>query len=194
MSSVLVCLVLSHMLPMGWVGVSIAFVKDVARLLNDLHAAGVISDYAVFGAIAQMRYTEPVATLDADVLVILPDPSRLDSLGPIYRFCESRGYVPQGEAILVGRWPVQFIPTFSDLTAEGVAQAEIGDIEGVAVRVVSAAYLAVIALSVGRAKDHLRIVSLLESSAVSRDQIEALAQRHGLADRWRLFQQRYLDE
>ena len=27
---------------------------------------------ALFGAVAQMRYTEPVATLDADVLIDLP--------------------------------------------------------------------------------------------------------------------------
>ena len=45
---------------------------------------GVISNYAVFGAIAQMRYTEAVATLDADILVALPDENRLDLLKPIY--------------------------------------------------------------------------------------------------------------
>lgn len=153
-----------------------------------------ITDYAVFGAIAQMRYTEPVATLDADVLVIVPEPSRLDSLSEIYRFCESRGYTSHGEAILVGGWPVQFIPTFSELTSEAVSEAEAGDIEGVAVRVVGALYLAVIALSVGRTKDHLRIMSLLESGAVTRNQIAALAERHALTERWMLFRRRYLDE
>ena len=45
--------------------------KEVAKLLEDLKASGVIRDYALFGAVAQMRYTEPVATLDADVLVLL---------------------------------------------------------------------------------------------------------------------------
>lgn len=153
-----------------------------------------IADYAIFGAIAQMRYTEPVATLDADVLVILPEPSRIDSLSGIYKFCESRGYTPHGEAILVGRWPVQFIPAFSALTSEAVSAGEVGDIEGVTVRVVSAVYLAVIALSVGRAKDHLRIVSLLESGAVTRESIETLADRHGLTDRWTSFRRRYLDD
>jgi hypothetical protein len=44
--------------------------KEVAELLEGMRAAGVIRDYAVFGAIAQMRYTEPVATLDADILVM----------------------------------------------------------------------------------------------------------------------------
>jgi hypothetical protein len=50
-------------------------------------AAGVITDYALFGAAAQMRYTEPVATLDADVLVAVPSGERLDVLSAIYQFC-----------------------------------------------------------------------------------------------------------
>lgn len=48
--------------------------------------AGVIRDYAVFGAIAQVRYTEPVATLDADILVMPIQNSGRDALSPIYRF------------------------------------------------------------------------------------------------------------
>ena len=51
--------------------------KGIAQLLNDMRAAGVITNYALFGAIAQMRYTGPVATLDADLLVALPSPDRL---------------------------------------------------------------------------------------------------------------------
>jgi hypothetical protein len=44
-------------------------VKGLAQLLNEMKRMGVIRDYALFGATAQMRYTEPVATRDADVLV-----------------------------------------------------------------------------------------------------------------------------
>ena len=36
--------------------------KELAQLLNAMQQAGVIRNYAVFGAVAQMRYTEPVAT------------------------------------------------------------------------------------------------------------------------------------
>ncbi len=44
----------------------------MAQLLNVMCGEHVITDYALFGAVAQMRYTEPVATLDADVLVATP--------------------------------------------------------------------------------------------------------------------------
>jgi len=125
----------------------------VARLLNAMVQAGIITNYAVFGAVAQMRYTEAVATFDADILVAVPRPDVLDVLTPIYEFCQARGYRPEGEAIRVGDWPVQFIPAFSPLTEAAMRDAENGDVDGVVLRVVRADYLAVIALSVGRAKD-----------------------------------------
>ena len=79
--------------------------RELAQLLNEMQQAGVIRAYALFGATAQMRYTEPVATFDADVLVATVDPARLDQLTDIYAFCASKGYHPDGEAIRVGVWP-----------------------------------------------------------------------------------------
>jgi len=166
--------------------------KEVAELLNAMRDAGVISAYALFGAIAQMRYTEGVVTLDTDVLVSLPSSEGLDALKPIYEFCAARGYKPEGEAIRIGAWPVQFIPVFSPLTQEALEQAEIADFDGIPFRVVRADHLAVIALSVGRAKDNARILGLLESGSVTTDQVARTAQRHGLADAWVRFEKRFL--
>lgn len=98
----------------------------MAQLLNEMQHAGAIRNYAQFGATAQMRYTEPVATLDA-----------------------------------------------------GVVRAD---------------HLAVIALSVGRARDFARILALLESGSINRDAIERLATRHGLAEAWRTFERRFLND
>jgi hypothetical protein len=167
--------------------------KELARLLNDMRAAGVIQDYALFGAVAQMRYTEPVATLDADVLVARPAPERLDLLAGIHAFCAARGLHAEGEAMRVGAWPTQFVPAFSPLTLEALAQAETADFDGVPLRVVRADHLAVIALSVGRAKDLTRVLSLLESGSVTPEQIRELAERHGLAEAWIQFRRRFLD-
>ena len=163
-------------------------------MLNEMQQAGVIRNYALFGAVAQMRYTEPVATLDADVLVAVPAPDRIDALSGIYEFCAARGYRPEGEAIRVGAWPAQFVPAFNPLTEEAMEQAATADFEGVAVRVVQADHLAVIALSVGRAKDFTRILALLESGSASRESIGRLAARHGLADAWSRFTSKFLNE
>ncbi len=169
----------------------IGSMDEVARLLNEMVQAGIITQYAVFGAVAQMRYTEAVATLDADILVAVPDETALDILSPIYGFCRSRGYSPEGEAIRVGDWPVQFIPAFSTLTTDAMQEAEDGEIDGIPLRVVSATYLAVIALSVGRAKDLARIVALRESGACEDDDIASLAARHKLGDLWATFRERF---
>jgi len=151
--------------------------KEVAQLLYEMRASGVIIDYALFGAAAQMRYTEPVATLDADVLIALPSPEGLE-----------------GEAVRVDAWPVQFIPVFSPLTRDALVQAETADFEGVPFRVVRADYLAVIALSVGRSKDFTRILGLLESGSVSGEEIARLAERHDLLEAWKRFEARFLNE
>jgi hypothetical protein len=163
----------------------------VAKLLNDMVEAGIIKDYAVFGAVAQMRYTETVVTLDADILVDVPEPDALDVLNPIYAFCQGHGYQPEGEAIRVGDWPVQFIPAFSKLTQEAIREAETGDLDGVPLRVVRADYLAVIALSVGRAKDFARVLALREAGAVTNKEISELATRHDLTSAWRVFLERF---
>lgn len=168
--------------------------KEVAQLLNEMQASGVIIDYALFGATAQMRYTEPVATLDADVLIALSSPERLDVLTPVYEFCSAKGYPPEDEAVWVGAWPVQFIPVFSPLTREALQQADTADFEGVPFRVVRADYLAVIALCVGRSKDFTRVLALLESGSVSQEEIARLAERHSLSEAWMRFKARFLDE
>jgi hypothetical protein len=168
--------------------------NEVAKLLNDMVQAGTVTDYAVFGAVAQMRYTEAVVTLDADVLVAVPELDALDALSPIYAFCRERGYQPEGEAIRVGSWPVQFIPAFNDLTQEAIREAETGDVDGIPLRVVRADYLAVIALSVGRAKDLTRILALREAGAVTDKHISVLAARHGMATTWQAFLERFDEE
>ncbi len=167
--------------------------RAVARLLEEMRQAGVVTACAVFGATAQMRYTEPVATFDVDVLVLVPDTDRLDVLGPLCDFCRRRGHEPQGEAIRVGEWPVQLVPAWDTLTREAVEQADTVDYEGVPLRVVRASHLAVIALGVGRAKDHARILALLESGSVTAPDIAGLAARHGLEQSWLRFAARFLD-
>lgn len=168
--------------------------RELAELLNGMRSAGVIEEYALFGATAQMRYTEPVATLDADVLVVVPAPEQLDVLNGVYQYCAARGYTPEGEAVRVGAWPTQFVPVFSSLTREALEEAEVADFDGIPLRVVRADYLAVIALGTGRAKDFARILALLESGSVGRDAIAVLAARHGLASHWEKFLTRFLDD
>ena len=166
--------------------------KEALDVLNMMVEVFVIKNYAIFGAIAQMRYTEAVATMDADILVSLPEDSGLDVLGPIYTFCKNKGFLPEGEAIRIGDWPVQFIPVFNPLSEYALDTAEEIELEGVQTRVASAVSLALMALQTGRIKDHLRIEALMEASAVTRDQISEQAGDFDLSEKWNRYQDRYL--
>ena len=119
--------------------------KEAALLLNDMVVHGVIDNYAIFGAVTQMRQTEAVAATDVDVLVAVPESEVRDVPEPIYSFCRTRGWHAEGEAIRVGNWPVQFIPAFDSVTKQAMSLADTGEIAGVRLRVVRADYLAAMA-------------------------------------------------
>ncbi len=99
----------------------------------------------------------------------------------------------EGDTIVAGPWPVHFLPAFNTLTHEAVDQAETVDLEGRPIRVVRPDHLAVLALSVGRAKDFLRLLALLEAGSVVPAAVQRLAEKHGLSEQWQRFTERYLD-
>ena len=168
--------------------------KSIAQLLNEMLLDGVISNYAIFGAVAQMRYTEAVMTMDMDILVALPRDAGLDILSGIYSFCRDRGWFPEGDAIRVGDWPVQFIPTFSILTEDAMLNADDTEFEDLSIKVVTPVYLAVIALSVGRAKDFARVLALVEEGVVTKEEIANLAVKYDLSAAWAKFERRFWND
>ena len=89
---------------------------------------------------------------------------------------------------------MQFVPVFSQSTQDALAAAETADFDGVSFRVVSAVCLAVIALSVGRGKYFARVLALVESGAVTSEEIGSLAAREGLRNAWARFSARFLDD
>ena len=154
--------------------------REVAALLEDMLKAGVITNYAVFGAVAQMRYTEAVLTDDVDVIVALPGDPGLDPLRTIHDYCRARGLSPQGQYVRVGNWPVQFHLPCNPVMEEALRQCVVEDFEGVPLRVLTADYLALLSLHVGRGKDYTRILQLMESGAVDLRSLEPVAKRLGL--------------
>jgi hypothetical protein len=170
--------------------------KDTLQMLNRMQADGVIGSYAIGGAVGATRYLEPAATVDVDVFVMLPTkPSgSLLSLAPIYSYLTARGCMTEGEYIVIGEWPVQFLVPAGALEQEALAEAIEANVEGVPTRVMTAEHLVAIALKTGRAKDFTRVLQFLEQEAVNRDKLNCIVQKHGLAQKWERFRQRYLDE
>lgn len=171
------------------------FVKRTFELINEMQADGVIYHYAIGGAVAATFYLEPAATLDVDVFVLLANHGETPvSLSPIYEYLKGRVGIEDREHIVLGDWPVQFLVPGSDLEREAVAASVPVDVDGVRTWVMLAEHLVAIALSTGRAKDHIRVLQFIKEKAVDEKMLRSILEKHGLLSKWEQFQHRYLEE
>ena len=169
--------------------------KATLETINQMQADGVIGRYAIGGAVGATFYLSPAATVDLDVFVIIPQTSGvLISLAPVYEYLKLRGGSVQDEYIVIGEWPVQFLPPANDLEFEAVTQAITTQVEGIVTRVMSAEHLMAIALNTGRAKDHNRILQFIEQVPYDPAKLKDILERHGLNRKWKSFENKFLGE
>src|SRR6266536_4393054 len=161
-------------------------IQEVIKTINQMQADGVVPRYAIGGAVGATFYLEPVATLDVDIFVAfnLKPGSALISPEGIFNYLKERGGAMEGEYIVIGGWPVQFLPPTGPLVEEALAQAVEIDIEGTRARVFSAEHLAAIALQTGRAKDKARLLQFVESGALDASRFQSIIVRHGSQGVW----------
>lgn len=170
--------------------------RDVLSELEALEHSGIIPRFAIGGAVGATRYIDPAATEDVDVFIAFADVAArpLTPLGPIYEFLTARGARAEGAHLVIGEWPVQFLPADDPLLAEALAGARDETVDGVRTRVFTAEHLAAIALQLGRAKDKLRVVQFVEADALDMEVFAAILDRHGLGERWRAFSRTVLGD
>ncbi len=170
--------------------------RSVFAELDAAQAAGVLSRYAIGGAVAATFYIEPAATEDIDVFAVLePKPgTAVVTLDPICDFLKARGAVQQGEHLVVSGWPVQFLPAVPTLQTEALDNVKIIDVEGQLVPVLSAEHLAAIALATGRPKDKIRLQQFLEWPDFDRELFLRIVDRHDLTNKWATFTAQFLNE
>jgi hypothetical protein len=168
-------------------------IQDVLVMLNQMETDGVITRYALGGAVGATYYLEPVSTLDVDVFIAFKpeQESIIVSPAPIFDYLKRFGCKMEGEHIVISGWPVQFLPASGPLLEEALANAVEVDAEGVSTRVLPAEYLAAIALQTGRAKDKARLLQFVETRSINLSSFEAIVAKHGLLQQWRKFQQQF---
>lgn len=168
--------------------------KETLEVINQMKADGVISNYAIGGAVGATFYLEPAATLDLDIFVVLSaGPGEgLVSLAPIYAYLRPRGGEAKGEHVVICGWPVQFLLPSDKLEQEAVSEAISTELDGIKTRVMSAEHLAAIALRTGRGKDHIRLVQFLEQGALDRRKLQIIIERHGLTSKAQSFEDKFL--
>lgn len=158
------------------------FLGDVFRVLNEMRSEGVVSQYAIGGATAVLFYAEPTRTYDLDVFVMLPaQDANLVPLSAIYQWTQARGFATLGEHVLIHDVPVQFLPAYSALVEEAVADAKELEYEGVKVRVIDPEHLVALALQAGGARRRERAWQLFEAGQIDRHRLRALFARHGIS-------------
>jgi hypothetical protein len=168
--------------------------KTTLEVINQMQVDGVIGSYAIGGAVGATFYLEPSATLDIDVFVSFQQAAggSLITLAPIYDYLRARGHQVEGEYIVIGDWPVQFLPSGDALVEEALAQAVETEVEGVRTRVMTAEHLVAMALQTGRAKDHNRILQFIESGVLETSRLDGVLTRHGLLEKWEHFGHKFL--
>jgi len=171
-------------------------IKEVITTINQMQTDGVIDRYAIGGAVGATFYLEPVATLDVDVFVTFRSGpgNLLVNPQPIFAYLKARGGTMEGEYIVVGGWPVQFLPPGTPLVAEALQEAGERDVDGTRARVFTAEHLAAIALQTGRARDKARLLQFIEAGALDAGRFQDILARHGLVDAWQKFERQYLSD
>lgn len=157
--------------------------RDVIRTVEAMRADGVISQYAVGGAVAFIVWDEPVATGDVDVIVLVPqETNALDPLRPVLDWLAAHSVRLDGEHAIIAGVAVQFLPAWNSLVIEGVREAAAVPYEGASLRVLRPAYL-VASWRMDPSADTFprreRAARLLEAGLVTNDEIDTLIRRHG---------------
>ncbi len=164
--------------------------KDTLKVLNDLEESGIISRYAIGGAVAAIFYTEAVDTEDLDIFV-----HREEALHPImpmaglYEDLRRRGYEKDGIYDLIEGVPVQFLPDSPELIAEAVREAHEVDLDGVPTRVPTAEHLVAIMVQTGRVKDRLRLLQMREQTELDESKLTEILKRYNLLETYEQWNQ-----
>jgi hypothetical protein len=153
---------------------------DILRAANELVSSGLIKDYALGGALAAMRYVEPLATYDADIFFIPVTKDLSAGVHHIYEALRARGCEIEGDHLLLKDFPVQFLAAHG-LTEEAVQNANPIEYQGVHAKVFRPEYMVAIAASVRRAKDLARIKLLMEQAEIDRKLLERILKAYKLS-------------
>ena len=137
--------------------------RKVFEVLEEIKKKGLVEDYAIGGAFATIRWTEPFLTEDLDVFLKLKhrEKTGIIDLSPIYNYLKEKGYQWRKQWIIIEGVPVDFIVA-DELEEEAIDNSSEVEIEGMKIKIFSPEYLIAIAVRTGRDKDIHRIKRLLD--------------------------------
>lgn len=164
--------------------------------MNELKNNGLIKDYAIGGAIAALRWTEPFFTQDLDVFVILEkevSEEGLIVLSPIYEYLKSKGYVWKKHWVLIEGVPVDIFPA-DELEKKAIEEAMETEYEGVKTKIIIPEYLIALFLKANREKDIRKIQMLLDQAEINEKKLNKILSEYGLEEKFLEFRRKYYEK
>lgn len=169
----------------------------VIDVLEGMQTAGIVSDYAVGGAVAAILHDEAISTVDLDIFFFLAEPPTglILSLEKIYDYARQNDFMFDADFINIHGWLVQFVEaSHSPLWTEAVETAETMTIDSRAVRVIDREHLAAMWIFAGRKKDIRKIEMFDEAGIMNQKILFDVLSRFDLLDRWQTQQHNFSDE
>lgn len=158
--------------------------KKTLKVFNELKRKKIIKDYAIGGAIAALRWTEPFLTQDLDIFIITEKSEKgIIDLSQIYKYLKDKGYVWKAQWIIIEGIPVDIFPA-EGLEKEAVEKAKEIKYEGVKTKVIIPEYLIALFLKAGRKKNIIKVQMLLEQCKINKKILIKVLKKYGLYEKF----------
>ncbi|HRQ55612.1 MAG TPA: hypothetical protein PL018_15250 [Ignavibacteriaceae bacterium] len=165
--------------------------KKTIKILNELVERDVIKEYAIAGGMAQFYYVEPSVTYDLDLIVNLNvTDNPLTPLSGLYKWADENNLKTEGEHIIIGGIPVQFLLAYNELIAEALLNKEKITLFEESSFILSAEYLMAIMLQTGRAVDYERLIRFFNEADYDENKFSDIIDRFGLRDKYADYKKR----
>ena len=162
------------------------------KVISGMYKQGILTDYAICGAVALMYYTEPFATFDIDIFFIPSEKDKIIVLTPFYDYLiKKRGYKTFKEYVMIEETPLQFIPTSNELEKEAVKNAIKIKYKDIELKIVRIEYLVAIFLQVFRKKDIAKLVKIYDQVKLDKNLLRKVLKKYKLEGKLKNFKEKY---
>jgi hypothetical protein len=166
--------------------------KKTLQIINSLVESDIINEYAIAGGMAQFYYVEPSVTYDLDLIVNSEDTENsLTPLTSLYKWAKENNFKSEGEHIVIGGIPVQFLLPYNNLISEALKNRTRITIFEENTFIVKAEYLMAIMLQTGRATDKERLLRFFIEAAYDEKVFLDILKRFELVEQYNRFREHY---
>lgn len=168
----------------------------VVDVLNDMQKQGIISEYAIGGAVAGIIHYQPINTIDLDIFFFLTKPPELIlSLEEIYDYARNHNFAFDSEFIKIHGWLVQFVEaSHNPLWIESLEVSELKSIDNRNIRVIDIEHLAAMWIQASRSKDIYKIILFDEAGIMDVSRLYDILKRFNLLEKWRAKQDNFSND